>query len=195
MFNKKNTKVILGIAILILALLLINVFWSKKADKDESSEITATEDLSRTINSELNTPENLVEFLNTFKIRERDSLVAYTPEEFYQKEKGATHDFAVFVAHVLKENNFETGVIRYNYRIDGKEKTHTVAVFRDVDTPKYITVTDKGIEMLPYGWSFSDLIKAEEERLGADIYQYTFFPVGVTDLTKPAEGYDWQEVK
>lgn len=144
----------------------------------------------------LNTPQVLKAFLNEyFTIEERPGLIAYTPEEFFEKRKGAARDFAVFSAYVLRQNHFEVGVIRFNYRVNNQEGTHTVTVFRDVDLPKYLTVTDRGVEIFHHGWSFEDLIKAEEKRLNVKVYEYAYFPANVNDLTEPLKGYPWQEVK
>jgi len=70
-----------------------------------------------------------------------------------------------------------------------------VTVFRDVDLPKYLTVTDEGVKIFHHGWSFADLIKAEEKRLNVKAYEYAYFPANTTDLAEPLPSYPWQEVK
>lgn len=204
MMTKQKIIAIVGVIVLVAVLVIVYfVFITvKPAEKAEPKEPVAEvevppipETLAEAVKI-LNTSQVLKAFLNKyFTIEERPGLVAYTPEEFFEKRKGAARDFAVFTAYVLRQNHFEAGVIRFNYRVDDQEGTHTVTVFRDVDLPKYLTVTDRGVEIFHHGWSFKDLIKAEEQRLNVKVYQYAYFPVNITDLTEPPPGYPWEEVK
>jgi len=41
-------------------------------------------------------------------------------------------------------------------------KTHSVAVFRDHDVPKYLTADASGIDIVAHGWSFEDLLKKKK---------------------------------
>ena len=143
----------------------------------------------------LNTPQKLISFLNkNFTIQERDGYKAYDPDEFLLQKKGSSHDLAVFCAYILSKNEYEAGVIRFNYLSeDGEKESRSVTVFRDVDLPKYITVTNEGIKMFHYGWSFEDLCLAEEKRLNIQIFEYVFFPAGIFDLTDPLKGYQWRK--
>jgi hypothetical protein len=183
--------VILGVAVLVL---IANYFFVPGPEKEpEISGIT--EDFDNIV-ATLSSSEALVDFLNSYFEREkREGFVAYSPQEFYQKERGTAYDFAVFAAYVLRKNGFEAGVIRFNYRNNGEKRSHTVTVFRDTDLPKYITVTDGDVEIFHHGWSFNELIKAEEERLNVKISEYAYFPSGITDLTDPLEGYSWIEAQ
>ncbi len=144
----------------------------------------------------LNTPQKLISFLNkNFKVREREGYKAYEPDEFLAQKNGSAHDFAVFCAYILIKNEYEAGVIRFNYKSNDGEKSgsHSVAVFRDSDSPKYITVTSEGIKMFHHGWSFEDVCSAEEKRLNIQIFEYAFFPAGIFDLTDPLDGYQWRK--
>jgi len=205
MTTKQKTITIIGVIILVVVLVIVYFVLILPAKPEEkpgpiksTAEVKAPpmpETLEEAVKI-LNTPQVLKAFLNKyFTIEERPGLIAYTPEEFFEKRKGASYDFAVFTAYVLRQNLFEVGVVRFNYRVNDEKRTHTVAVFRDVDLPKYITVTDRGVEIFHHGWSFEDLIKAEEQRLNVKVYEYAFFPADVNDLTEPLKDYPWQEVK
>lgn len=166
----------------------------------ESEDIQSIENLvlktSQEVVEKLNTPQKLVSFLNkNFTIQEREGYKAYDPDEFLLQKKGSSHDLAVFCAHILSKNEYEAGVIRFNYKLseDGEEESRSVTVFRDADLPKYITATKEGIKMFHHGWSFEDLCLAEEKRLNIQIFEYVFFPAGIFDLTDPLEGYQWRK--
>ncbi len=198
MMTKQKTIAIIG-AIFLVAVLVIVYFVFIAANPKEPTEEVEVPPMPETLAEAvviLNTSQVLKAFLNEyFTIEERPGLVAYTPQEFFEKRKGVARDFAVFAAYVLRQNRFEVGLIRFNYRLNDQEGTHTVTVFRDVDLPKYLTVTDRGVEIFHHGWSFADLIKAEEKRLNVKVYEYAYFPANVNDLTEPVKGYPWQEVK
>jgi len=202
MFNLKNIAIVGGIVlIVVLGVVFFLAFDSEEKSTEPIGPVIAVPPMPKTLAEAvtlLDTSEILVAFLNEyFTIEERPGLIAYTPEEFYEKKKGAAHDFAVFTAHVLWKNRFEASVIRFNYRANGQEGTHTVAFFRDIDKPKYVTVTDAGVKMFPSGRSSADLIKSEEQRLGVKIHQYIYFPAdfGLIDLREPVSGYDWINIE
>jgi len=196
--TKQKTIAIIGAIFLVVASVVVYFVFIKAEPKEpiEKVEVPPMPETLAEAVTVLNTPQVLVAFLNKyFTIEERPGLVAYTPDEFFEKRKGADYDFAVFAAYILRKNRFEAGVIRFDYKVDDQEKTHTVAIFRDVDLPKYLTVTDRGVETFAHGWSFEDLIKAEEQRLNVKIDRYAYFPANTTDLTEPLPYYPWQEVK
>jgi len=195
MMTKQKTIAIIGAIFLVVILVTVYFLFIVPKPTEKVEVPPMPETLAEAVKI-LNTSQVLKAFLNEyFTIEERPGLVAYTPQEFFEKRKGATYDFAVFAAYILRENRFEVGIIRFNYRVNEGEGTHTVTVFRDVDLPKYLTVTEKGVEIFHHGWSFEDLIKAEEKRLNVKVYQYTYFPADVNDLTEPPKGYPWKEIK
>jgi len=202
--TKQKIIAIIGVIFLVVVLIVVYFVFIAAKPKERPEPIEPIVEVEVTPMPEtlaeavkiLNTSQVLAAFLNEyFTMEERPGLVAYTPEEFFEKRKGAARDFAVFAAYILRQNRFEAGLIRFNYRVNDQEGTHTVAVFRDVDLPKYLTATDRGVEIFHHGWSFEDLIKAEEKRLNIKVYQYAYFPANITDLTEPPPGYPWQEVK
>ena len=198
MMTKQKTIAIVGAIFLVAALVMVYFVFIAAEPKEPIDKVEVPpmpETLVETVKI-LNTSQILSAFLNEyFAIEERPGLVAYTPREFFEKRKGADHDFAVFAAYILRQNRFEVGLIRFNYRVNDQEGTHTVTVFRDVDLPKYLTVTDQGVEIFHHGWSFAELIKAEEQRLNVKVYEYTYFPANIIDLTEPLKDYPWQKVK
>lgn len=142
--------------------------------------------------------QSLVSFLNNnFTFDEYKSLVALSPDDFYQAQAGSAIDLAVFVVDALSSQVVATGVLRFDYQIEnGDKKEHAVAVYRDKELPKYITLgTQSEVEIYHHGWSFTELIAAEEIRLGAKIDRYAYFPVGALDLSEAKDPYEWQLVR
>ena len=198
MVTKQRIIAIIGAIFLVAVLVIVYFVFITVEPKEPIAEVVVPpmpETLVEAVKI-LNTSQVLAAFLNEyFTIEERPGLIAYSPQEFFEKRKGAAYDFTVFAAYILRQNRFEVGIIRFNYRVSNQEGTHMVTVFRDVDLPKYLTVTDRGVEIFHHGWSFADLIKAEEQRLNVKVYEYAYFPANITDLTEPPKGYPWQEVK
>lgn len=167
--------------------------------------------LNQEINNKLELRDNLLElkeqnlndqalaaFLNdSFSFYEYNSLTALSPEDFYQARSGSAVDLAVFVADVLSPQVVAVGVLRFDYYDKNKnKKEHAVAIYRDKELPKYITLgQDNFVEIYHHGWSFTELIAAEEVRLGVAIERYAYFPEGILDLSEPKYPYEWQFVR
>jgi len=119
---------------------------------------------------QLDTSQKLIDYLNeNFKIEDREQIEPLLPEEFFEKKKGISWDFAVFTSYVLWKNHYDASIVRYKY--DGK--INAVVVFRDKDLPKTIIFTKKGVSVYPHGWSFEEMFQKEEQRLGTKITEYT----------------------
>lgn len=200
-----NQKTIVIVIVAILAVVLATVIFfrfgpGEIAETSEPAGEVEVPPVPQTLAEAeeiLGSPEALLVFLQEyFTIEERPGLLAYSPEEFLEKKGGNAHDFAVFAAHILRHNGFESGVLSFNYRIEEHRGRHSVAVFRDKDTPKYLTVADNICQILPAGESFKELVRAEARRLEVTALEYTFFPADfdITDLREPASGRDWIEV-
>jgi len=128
----------------------------------------------------LDTSEKLIDYLNKyFTIEDRGDDEAYTPEEFFQRKRGGEQDFAVFASHVLDYHNYEVAIVSYNSNLGDN---YIVTIFRDVDLPKYITLTDNGIEIFAHGWSFEELFETEEKRLNIEIIEYAIFYPNIQNL-------------
>jgi len=134
--------------------------------------------------NKLDLPDKIVNYLkDNFTISDTEIDTALIPKEFFTAKTGGTQDAAVFMAYVLNYHGFEAGVIRYAGTSQGKDLIHTVAIFRDKDTPKYLSISNGKIELIAHGWSFADLIKKEESRISGNIQKYAFFESGVTNLS------------
>lgn len=142
--------------------------------------------------------QSLALFLNdNFNFYKYDSLIALSPADFYQSRSGSEVDLAVFVADVLSSKVIAAGVLRFDYQDKNKNnKEHAVAIYRDKELPKYITLgLNNSVEIYHHGWSFTELIAAEEARLGVKISRYAYFPEGSLDLSEPQYPYEWQLVR
>lgn len=126
----------------------------------------------------LDSPAKIADYLkNNFTISGTEKDAALEPKDFLAAKTGNTGDVAVFAAYVLDYHNFEAGVIRYSasgQNNPGKESFHSVAIFRDKDTPEYLSINSGKIEIIAHGWSFADLIKKEESLLNIKIGKYAF---------------------
>jgi hypothetical protein len=147
------------------------------------------------IKQDLSDPELLVSFLNkNFDLSIETAFVAKDPQEFFASKTGNGLDVAVFSAQILYPEISITGVIRYDYLSqDNEKKSHFVAVFRDSQSPKYLTLNQLGkVEIYSYGRSFIDLIRHEQERLNVKISRYAHFPRNSLDLSEVIEPFSWQ---
>lgn len=132
----------------------------------------------------IDTSDKLIEFINAnFIMEPREGLVAHSPIELYVNKKGGAQDFAVFATFVLDQHKYEAGVVRYKYQHNKKGEEKIIVPFRDIDLPKYIFFDDQGANMIHHGWSFNEMFKAEEARLGISITEYAVFNPGVYNLT------------
>ena len=131
------------------------------------------------------TPEEAVAGLDT-----SEKLIDYLNKNF--SDKGA-EDMALFAAHTLYQNDFTSFVIKYQYVSEDGDKSgvNFVAEFRDTDLPKYIYFDEQGAHLVHHGWSFEDLCRKEEERLGIKITKYGTISPLATELV-PKE---WVERK
>jgi len=128
----------------------------------------------------LDTSAKLIDYLNEhFAIENRKDEKTYTPQEFFQKKSGGEKDFSMFIMHVLDLHDFEVAIMTYKL---SSEETHTVTIFRDIDLPKYIFLTNDSVNMTAHGWSFEDLFQTEEKRLGEEIVEYKLFSPGSENL-------------
>ncbi len=222
--NKKITIISVGIIFLFSVTLIVIFILSKNNLPNQEIEYFGQEPsikdvsldkplipLNQEINNKLELKDNLLEFKeqnlndqtlvaflnNNFSFYEYDSLIALNPADFYQSRSGSAIDLAVFIADVLSPQVVAVGVLRFDYYDKNKNKQeHAVAIYRDKDLPKYITLGVQGdVEIYHHGWSFTELIAAEEVRLGATINRYAYFPEGLLDLTEPQSPYEWQLVR
>lgn len=177
--EKKITIFFLVLGVIVLG--IIGYFLSEQLSRQPSAPISPTpshpaekekpsisENFEEAI-KQLNTSQKLIDYLNeNFKIEDRDQTEPLLPEEFFEKKKGTSWDFAVFTSYVLWKNHYDASIVRYKY--DGK--INAVVVFRDKDVPKTIIFTKEGTSIYPHGWSFEEMFQKEEQRLGTKITEY-----------------------
>ncbi len=158
--------------------------------KEEISPETI-EAFEKTI-AQLDTPDKLIEFMNeNFILESREGDIAFSPEYLFQKKKGGAQDFAVFAAFVLDRHRYETGIMRYRFSSEKETGINTIVVLRDIKTPKCLYFDGGKVNVLQYGSSFKELIKAEEGRLNINIVESKVFYPGVLDLTPTEWTQKW----
>lgn len=147
----------------------------------ECDYVSSLEELFKKKVEELNTVQKIVDYLNNnFKLVAREGNIAYSPKDFFEKKEGGEQDFAVFTSYVLNEHNFIPFTFAYEYENDNQRGIKYVTSVRDTNLPKYIYFDESGVYAVHYGWSFRDLCRKEEERLGIKILRYgTVSPTSV----------------
>jgi hypothetical protein len=143
--------------------------------------VSSLEELFKKKVEELNTVQKIVDYLNNnFKLVAREGDIASSPKDFFEKKEGGEQDFAVFTSYVLNEHNFVSFTFAYEYENDNQRGIKYVTSVRDTNLPKYIYFDESGVYAVHYGWSFRDLCRKEEERLGIKILRYgTVSPTSV----------------
>ena len=143
--------------------------------------VPSPEELFRKKVEELNTVQKIIDYLNNnFRFISREGNIAYSPKDFFERKEGGEQDFAVFASYVLHEHNFISFTFTYEYENDNQKKIKHVTSVRDTDLPKYIYFDNGKVETISHGWSFRDLCRKEEERLGIRVLRYgTVSPLSV----------------
>ncbi len=143
--------------------------------------IPSLEELFKKKVEELNTVQKIIDYLNNnFRFISREGNIAYSPQDFFKKKEGGEQDFAVFTSYVLNEHNFVSFTFAYEYENDNQRGIKYVTSVRDTNLPKYIYFDESGAHAVHHGWSFRDLCRKEEERLGIKILRYgTVSPTSV----------------
>lgn len=133
---------------------------------------------------QLSDPEILIAYLNKyFIVEDIEEEKTFTPQEFFENRGGPSNHFTLFISYILDRNDFEVAILAYKHRTeDNLESEQTLVAFRDIDIPKYIILTDSGIEIFTYGWSFQELLTKEENRLNIEIYKYAILPPRINNL-------------
>lgn len=174
--NKKMLSIIIaGILILIFVFLITskeevikNAVISQEDSLNKENVIGYTDDYNE-IFSQVKTSNNIISFLNNnnFKYVPLINDNEVNIGDFYKSRQGGDKDFAFFIAGALSIN-----YIPFIFTYEDDLRAYYVVAFRDTDLPKYIYVDEGGVHMVHHGWSFKDLCKKEEERLGIKIKRY-----------------------
>lgn len=133
----------------------------------------------------LDSPSKLLSFVNSYiEIENQLGFEAVGSGQLIEERKGQLQDVAVFLAHMLKVNGYESVVIKYNYEQNNETETRIIVPFRDTDLPRYIFFTEQGkVNAVHHGWSFNEMFRKEEERLNISVANYSIHRPGVYDLT------------
>jgi hypothetical protein len=144
--------------------------------------------------TEITTFNDLINKLNIeFVFQEREDRQVRSPQEFFGLRQGNELDFAIFSAYVLKYLELgEAAVMRYKYlNVQNEQRIGTAVIFRGIDLPpKYIIFEPNNIRAVAYGWSFEELFRMEEQRIGTRITGYEIFllwPLPTVEQLWPAE--------
>ena len=114
----KEKKIIIFFLVLgVIVLGIIGYFLSERLFKQPSVPISptpthSTEKEKRSISEnfeeaikQLDTSQKIIDYLNeNFKIEDREQTEFLLPQEFFEKKKGTSWDFAVFTSYVLWKN-------------------------------------------------------------------------------------------
>jgi hypothetical protein len=110
-----------------------------------------------------NTSEKIMNFVNEeFEIVEGENLTILSVFETYEKKAGSEYDILRVVLNMLLENGYQGVYFVYEYGGD----VNAVINFRDIEKPMYYYFEHGELKMAHHGWSFKELILAEEKRQG-----------------------------
>ena len=195
--NKKLTYILIGVLVIVLLGLVIGIYKTYQDSKSLSlisSQNTKLSNYNKALNgcysqsskpskevqkiiNDLNAPKKLIDYLNNknFQVINSNKINAFLPEEFIKLENGSKIteiDFASFASLVFEKNNYSSVIFLYKFNENNNEREHYVVVFRDGDTPKYLTYISNGFKTFEAGWSFKDLCQIEEKRLNIKASEY-----------------------
>jgi hypothetical protein len=173
----KDIKILIGLIVVLVIVYSALIYFNFRNDShviddnpidvnvDDGAEIGIDVDDIVIINQERNTPEGLIDHINT-DLKDADN-----------EEK------AIFFSKGLSGHGYESMIIKYKF----SKGENIISVFRgSEDVPKYVVFNDGVAEILPYGWSFNELFQTEESRLDIKITDYAMFELDLDNLT-PAE--------
>jgi hypothetical protein len=108
-----------------------------------------------------------MDLINSFEIIERDDVLL-PAKIVYEAGEGTEYDLLRLSLNILLNHQIQGVIVVYEYG----ENIGVVINFRDVEKPMYYYFEDGVMKMKHHGWSFGELITAEETRLGIKIDRY-----------------------
>lgn len=195
--KKYLTSVIIGIVFLLILIIILLVLPQEELEEKEKVtdfEISLVElniekiDNVEDLKQELNSLEKIISYLPEHYNLSDDELVARDLETVVISDSLSKADYAYLSSYLLKNIGIEPAVIRYDYG----DLSNLVVLFRNEDVPVYLYLSDNALKVDHHGWSFADLIKAEEARLDIDIERYAYFPYGTLNFSEAISPYEWQ---
>ena len=135
-----------------------------------------------------NTSQSILDLINNeFEIVSRDDSLIWPAIITHQNKKGTEYDLLRLIFNLLRLNDYEAAYFVYEY----DSNIGVVVNFRDLDEPKYFYFEDSVLNMTHHGWSFNELLGAEEQReniiidrfgiiFGRDLPKY--YNLSVTDV-------------
>lgn len=186
---KKEFKIILlsllGIFFILVLSYIYKQYNNAEIEIDEPLIVPQAAEISE---ADLGSVSGIVAHLSAnYKLVESTSLEARELEVIRATELLSLADFAYLNLALLKDLGIEAGVIRYDY----EDNSNLVVVLRNEDSPQYIVYTKDQAILYESVWSFSDIIRAEELRLGVKIDRYAYFPGETKDFSEVLELYPW----
>lgn len=171
------------IIVLIAAAECAHFFFKMPSGQKEVGEEMLSLELTRKFNekiSQLDNSEKLINFMNeNFLLEQREEDIALSPEQLFGEKKGGVQDLASFAVFVLDLHKYEAGVLYYRFSSEEATGTNAIVVFRDTDAPKYLYFEEGKTNAIEQGWTFEEIIQAEEERLNIRISEYAVLAPGI----------------
>lgn len=192
--KKYLISIIIGLGFLVVALLVFLPEEETVVNLEPALEIDFVKidiekiDNEKDLTKELDSAEKIISYLSLNYTLKSDELVARDLETIVLSDDLSIADFSYLSSYLLKNIGIEPGIIRYDYN----NNTNLVVVFRNQDLPVYLYLNDNDLGVKHHGWSFADLIKAEELRLNIEIERYAYFPYGTLDFSEAISPYEWQ---
>lgn len=184
---KKEFKIILLITLL-LAFLGLGLILVRQSMLDESVSQGAVVDYSLEA-GDLKTVSEVANYIATkYRLDGAIKLQAKTIEEMTRTEVLNLADLVYLTAYLLEGIGLEPGIIRYDYG----NQTNLLVLVREGDLPLYLYFAKNNVFLGEAGWSFRDLMRTEEKRLGIQIERYAYFPANTLDFSEVVAPFQWQ---
>lgn len=180
--KKLNLILLISVLVLIIAVSLSFVFIFNEPEENLNESLNNQENVGEQINQEIqeepepsfrektleyDTSEKILNLVNSFALIERDDVL-FPSIEVYESQQGTEYDLLRMALNILLNHQIQGAFVVYDY----SGEIGAVINFRDVEEPKYYYFEDGVMKMAHHGWSFDELMEAEESRLGISIDKY-----------------------
>ena len=188
--KRLNLILLISILVLVVAVSLSFVFIFNEPKENINESLNNQENITQEIGGEVNqevpeevqeevelsfrektleydTSEKVMNLVNSFMLIERDNVLL-PANEVYEAEEGTEYDLFRMALNILLDHNIQGAILVYDY----SGEIGAVVNFRDVEKPMYYYFEEGVMKMAHHGWSFDELIEAEESRLGINIDKY-----------------------
>ena len=134
-------------------------------DEENREEVIELSFEEKTLNYD--SSQKVLDLINSFDIIARDNVL-FPADSVYDAKEGTEYDLLRLANNILLDHQIQAVIFVYDYGVN----VNAVVNFRDIEKPMYYYFEDGMMKMAHHGWSFVELIAAEESRMSVDITRY-----------------------